>query len=375
MQRPQASASAAGVGPARTRRRRSRDQPVGEGGEVARARACRPGSRRGSGWLAQAAPLPVSTRCGWQPTPAPACRSRSESPTTARRAGRRRSARRSARTGPAAACGSRSRRRPRAGRRRSRRCGRRTRPARLCILAWIALSGRCRTGRAPMPDWLVATTTCQPAWFRRAIASSAPGIGMPLVRRLDELVAVVVDGAVAVEDDRASCASPCSCRQLATGRRRGSSRRAASASSAEAVGAQVGVLGLHHHVVEEGVDRRAQRGQRLQRAGVVAARRTARRPAARRRASRRTARFSAASCSSARVDVRVGAARPSSGCCRCACWRRPAPALRAARRRRARRPGARTTSSRRCGRSASTASTSLRACSPARAAGRAGGRR
>ena len=34
--------------------------------------------------------------------------------------------------------------------------------------------------------------------------------------------------------------------------------------------AQVGLFGIDHHAVEEGVDRRAQRGQRLQRGGVVA---------------------------------------------------------------------------------------------------------
>jgi hypothetical protein len=40
---------------------------------------------------------------------------------------------------------------------------------------------------------------------------------------------------------------------------------------AEAVGAQGGVFDIHHHVVEEGVDRALQRRQRLQRGGVVAA--------------------------------------------------------------------------------------------------------
>jgi hypothetical protein len=39
---------------------------------------------------------------------------------------------------------------------------------------------------------------------------------------------------------------------------------------AQPVQAQVGLLGIDHHAVEEGVDRLAQRGQRLQRAGVVA---------------------------------------------------------------------------------------------------------
>jgi hypothetical protein len=28
-----------------------------------------------------------------------------------------------------------------------------------------------------MPDWLVATTTRKPAWFKRAMASRLPGIG------------------------------------------------------------------------------------------------------------------------------------------------------------------------------------------------------
>ena len=42
-----------------------------------------------------------------------------------------------------------------------------------CTALTLAMSTRPR----PMPAWLVATTTCQPAWFRRATASSAPGTG------------------------------------------------------------------------------------------------------------------------------------------------------------------------------------------------------
>ena len=73
----------------------------------------------------------------------------------------------------------------------------------LCILSWIAFSVAMSNRPRPMPDWLVATTTRKPAWLSRAIASRLPGNRPPFVRRLDELVAVVVDHAVAVEDDRA----------------------------------------------------------------------------------------------------------------------------------------------------------------------------
>ena len=48
----------------------------------------------------------------------------------------------------------------------------------LFILACMALSVAMSNKPRPKPDWLLATTTCQPAWLRRAIASSAPGRGI-----------------------------------------------------------------------------------------------------------------------------------------------------------------------------------------------------
>jgi hypothetical protein len=53
----------------------------------------------------------------------------------------------------------------------------------------------------PMPDWLVATTACQPAWFSRATASSAPGIGTHSSGAVDMVLAELVEDAVAAEDD------------------------------------------------------------------------------------------------------------------------------------------------------------------------------
>src|SRR6201746_2227435 len=41
----------------------------------------------------------------------------------------------------------------------------------------MALSEATSNSPRPRPDWLEAPATCQPAWFRRAIASSAPGSG------------------------------------------------------------------------------------------------------------------------------------------------------------------------------------------------------
>ena len=52
-----------------------------------------------------------------------------------------------------------------------------------------------------MPDWLVATTTRKPGVVEPRDRLEAAGDRPPLVRRLDELVAVVIDDAVAVEDD------------------------------------------------------------------------------------------------------------------------------------------------------------------------------
>src|SRR3954466_394391 len=41
----------------------------------------------------------------------------------------------------------------------------------------MALSELTSNSPRPRPDWLDAITQCQPAWFKRAIASSAPGSG------------------------------------------------------------------------------------------------------------------------------------------------------------------------------------------------------
>ena len=43
--------------------------------------------------------------------------------------------------------------------------------------AWMALSAAMSNRPRARPDWLLAITVCQPAWFSRAIASSAPGTG------------------------------------------------------------------------------------------------------------------------------------------------------------------------------------------------------
>ena len=66
--------------------------------------------------------------------------------------------------------------------------------------ACMALTAAMSNSPRPMPDWLVATTVCQPAWLSARSRSSAPGTGT-IRRGLDEVVAVLVDRAVAVEDD------------------------------------------------------------------------------------------------------------------------------------------------------------------------------
>ena len=121
--------------------------------------------------------FPVSTKCGSQPAAAPATASRTESPTA----------------GTPASCTPKRRpicsNRPGFGLRQrqssSAVCGQKNtasmRPpciaSSFCILACMALSDTTSNSPRPSPDWLEATTTCQPAWFSRAMASSAPGSG------------------------------------------------------------------------------------------------------------------------------------------------------------------------------------------------------
>src|SRR5438105_1731077 len=55
----------------------------------------------------------------------------------------------------------------------------------LCIFACMALSDATSNRPRPSPDWFDVITACQPAWFRRAIVSSALG------RRLEQQLAHV----------------------------------------------------------------------------------------------------------------------------------------------------------------------------------------
>ena len=151
----------------------------------------RPARRRG-----RCAPGAARSRRRARPAGRAACR-RPSAPCS----GRRRSARPISASGPAGACGSRSA--------SSGVCGQKNTASRrppMAASSWFmcactALTEAMSIRPRPMPDWLVATTACQPAWLSRATASSAPGIGYPFVGRLDVVVAVRVEDAVAAEDD------------------------------------------------------------------------------------------------------------------------------------------------------------------------------
>jgi len=133
-----------------------------------------------------------------------------------------------------------------------------------CILACMALRDTTSNRPRPKPLWLVATTTCHPAWFEFGNGFQRAGQRAPFVRRLHELRTVFVDGAVAVENaefhgkasgqaaslDRSATRFMATCRLL---------------SKPKTVQAQVHLLGVDHHIFKEGVHRRAQGGQRLQR--------------------------------------------------------------------------------------------------------------
>ena len=109
----------------------------------------------------------------------------------------------------------------------------------------------------------------------------AAGNRTPLVRRLDELIAVVVDHAVAVQDDQpggAGRATPSEASwTMATSDRElrdvgdAIHRLRDPAQQRESVGADRAVVGHHQHVVEEAVDGGLRAGERQQRGGVVAA--------------------------------------------------------------------------------------------------------
>src|SRR5512139_3468443 len=137
----------------------------------------------------------------------------------------------------------------------------------LCILAWMALSVAISNSPRASPDWLVATTTRQPSRVSRAIASRLPGMGFhssgdlmnwsesklmtpsrsrmmsfmgEILRRQPRQVRNPVHGPVQLAQER------------------------------QPVGFQGRIVGVDHHVIEEGVDRCLEGGKRLQRSGVIA---------------------------------------------------------------------------------------------------------
>ncbi len=195
--------------------------------------------------------------------------------------------------------------------------------------AWMALSVAMSNSPRARPDWLVATTVCQPAWLRRAIASSEPGIG---THSSGDLTKSSRSSLIVPSRSRMTSFMRRASRPQTARRDRSATRFIVVRSGAEQgqpVGAQRRRVGVDHDVVEEGIDRRLQR----RRAGC----------------SERAYSPSRVGQVGARADVgerggerllgglaRAAPGRPaptprrsSSGCCRRACWRRRAPAPRA----------------------------------------------
>src|SRR6218665_2052806 len=140
----------------------------------------------------------------------------------------------------------------------------------LCILLCMALSVATSKRPRPSPDWLDATTTCQPAWLSLAIASSAPGSGFHSASDL-------------TKSSLSSLMVPSRSRMTSfivwvAGMSGGQAGQVSHAvhgivqalEQAQAVGAQRGVFGIDHHTVEESIDRRLEHGQLAQRSGVFA---------------------------------------------------------------------------------------------------------
>src|SRR4051812_9806212 len=119
----------------------------------------------------------------------------------------------------------------------------------LCILAWMALSDPTSNRPRPSPDWLDATATCQPAWFSRAIASSAPGSGCH-------------SSGVLMNSSLSTLMVPSRSRMTSLMRSslgqagqvgHAVHRLVQGGEQAEAVQAQVRLLRVDHHAVEEGI--------------------------------------------------------------------------------------------------------------------------
>src|SRR6478736_2151330 len=140
----------------------------------------------------------------------------------------------------------------------------------------MALSAAMSKRPRPMPDWFDAIATCQPAWFRRAMASRLPGIAThssgdlmnasestlitPSRSRMTSFLFGFMERAPELARSRGELRNVRDAIHLLMQR----------AKECQPVASQRRVFRIHHHVVEEGVDGIAQRGERRQRFRVVA---------------------------------------------------------------------------------------------------------
>src|SRR3569832_225015 len=123
----------------------------------------------------------------------------------------------------------------------------------LCIFACIALSAAVSNRPRPRPDWFDAITVCHPAWFSRAIASSAPGKGGHSSGDLMywSLSRLIVPSRSRMTSFMWSGGEPREVGHSVHG-------LVQRHEQAQAVQAQVRLLRIDHHLVEEGVHRVAQ---------------------------------------------------------------------------------------------------------------------
>jgi hypothetical protein len=128
----------------------------------------------------------------------------------------------------------------------------------VCIFACMALSEATSNSPRPKPDWLLTTTTCHPAWLRRAMASRAPGKGSH--SEGDLTYSALSSLMVPSRSRMTSFISACQSRQIG----HAVHGDVQAFEQALAVQTQVHFFGIDHDTVEECVHRRAQRGEGLQ---------------------------------------------------------------------------------------------------------------
>ena len=213
------------------------------------------------------------------------------------------------------------------------------------IFTCMALTAAMSNSPRPMPDWLVAMTVCQPAWLRRAIASSAPGSGnggssaaLTKSSRSSLIVpsrsrTTSFSGVTAASLDRSATRFIAACRPMSSASRLARSAASSALTMTPSKNASTGARSDAQFAQRRRVLRLSNRRRRARpRSPSRRANSSARRP-----------------CAAGRRRIARRRRRPSSGCWRCACWPPPEMPTQAGRGTHAPRPGASETSAQHAG--------------------------